>query len=227
MAEPEAGAESMSLDIETHAESHPHKTGHKRLDMLVAFSALFLSVVSLGVAILHGRTMENMAEANARLVAANSWPFLSYGAGTATVNDVARIHMQVVNSGVGPAKIESAELVWKGVAYRGDQDFLKACCGFDPASQTPFDSDLLPAEVLRAGERITFLEFKRTASPEVFAALQRAITSGELQLHVCYCSIFDECWKSDLTVFSLTPVPVQACVQPKVPFDQGILNGKT
>src|SRR5438045_7304822 len=102
----------MSLDVEAHSGHHAHKTGHTWVDMTVAFSALFISVVSLGIAILHGRTMEKMAEANARLVAANSWPFLSYSAGTNTTNGVTRIHMRVVNSGVGPAKIESAELVW-------------------------------------------------------------------------------------------------------------------
>ena len=216
----------MSLDVETHAESHAHKTGHKWVDMTVAFSALFISVVSLGLAMLHGRTMEKMAEANARLVAANSWPFLSYGAGIVTTNGVTKIRMAVVNTGVGPAKIESAELVWKGVAYARDQDFLKACCDFDLASGTAFDSDLVPRSVLRAGERINFLEFTKSASPAVFAALLRAILSRDLQLHICYCSIFDECWKSDLTTLSLKPEPVQACVQPKVLFDQGILNGK-
>ena len=216
----------MSLDVETHAEPHAHKTGHTWVDMTVAFSALFISVVSLGLAMMDGRTMEKMADANARLVAAASWPFLSYSAGTNTTDGVAKIHMAVVNSGVGPAKIESAELVWKGVAYARDQDFLKACCGFDPTSGTAFDSDLLPHEVLGAGERITFLQFTQSASPAVFAELQRAILSRDLQLYVCYCSIFDECWKSDLTTLSLKPEPILACVQPKVPFDQGILNGK-
>jgi hypothetical protein len=43
---------------------------------------------------------------------------------------------------------------------------------------------------------------------------------------VCLRSIFDECWKDDLTKLSLTPKPVPACVQPKVPFDQGLLSGK-
>jgi hypothetical protein len=209
----------MSLDVETHAESHAHKTGHKWIDLTVAFSALFLSVVSLGIAIVHGRTMEKMAEANARLVAANSWPFLSYGAGTNTTNGVAKIHMQVFNAGVGPAKVESAELIWKGVAYGRDEDFLKACCDFDPKSGTPFDSDLLSNEVLRAGVNVRFLEFAQSANPAVFTALQRAMVSRDLQLHVCYCSIFDECWKSDLTTLSLKPEPVQSCVQPKVPFD--------
>ncbi len=216
----------MSLDVDAHTESHGHKTGHKWVDMAVAFSALFISLISLGVAILHGRTMENMAEANARLVSANSWPFLSYGAGTHTVDGVAAIHMQVFNSGVGPAKIESAELLWKGVAYRSDQDFLKACCDLDPAS-AKFDSDLLPNEVLRAGVNIVFLGLTQSANPEAFARLQRVMISRDLQLRVCYCSIFDECWQSDLTTLSLEPTPVQACVPPKVPFDQGILNGKT
>jgi hypothetical protein len=214
----------MSLDVETHAESHAHTTGHKWVDLTVAFLALFLSVVSLGIAIMHGRTMEKMAEANARLVAANSWPFLSYGAGTATTNGVATIHMRVFNSGVGPAKIESAELVWKGIAYRSDQDFLNACCDLSTAK---FDSDLLPNEVLRAGQSIEFLGLTQSANPAAFVALQRAMVSRDLQLHVCYCSIFDECWKSDLTTLSLKPGPVQACVQPKVPFDQGTSNGKT
>jgi hypothetical protein len=227
MTEPEAGAESMGLDVETHAEHHHHKTGHKWVDMVVAFSALFISVVSLGVAILHGHTMESMAEANARLVAANSWPFLSYGAGIVTTDGVTTLHMQVLNSGVGPAKIESAELVWKGVAYRADQDFLNACCGFDLATGAAFDSDLLPNEVLRAGERIKFLELTRSANPEVFDALRRAMISRDLQLNICYCSIFDECWKGDLTTLSLKPAPVQACDLPKVPFDQWIVNGKT
>jgi hypothetical protein len=217
----------MSFDGDPHAGHHPHKTGHQWVDMTVAFSALFISVVSLGVAILHGRTMEKMAEANARLVSANSWPFLSYGAGTSIINGVPTINMHVANAGVGPAKIESAELIWKGVAYRTDLEFLEACCNLDPASAT-FDSDLLPNEVLRPGQSIEFLGFAQSASPRppAFAALQRAMLSRDLQLQVCYCSIFDECWRGNLTMLSLTPEPVQACVQPKVPFDQGLLNGR-
>lgn len=214
----------MSLDVETHSAHHPHVTGHKWLDMTVAFSALFISLVSLGVAILHGHTMEKMAEANSRLVAANSWPFLSYGPGTTTINGVATIHMRVSNSGVGPAKIEAAELVWKGVAYRSDQSFLKACCNVDSAS-AKFDSDLLPNEVLRAGESINFLGFTQRADPAAFTALEQAMLSRDLQLNICYCSIFDQCWKSDLTTLSLQPEPVKECTRPKVPFDQGILLG--
>jgi hypothetical protein len=213
----------MSLDVETHAHSHQHKTGHRWVDMVVAFSALFISVVSLGVAILHGHTMEAMAEANARLVAANSWPFLTYSVGTNTVDGEPTIHMRVVNAGVGPAKVESAELIWKGVAYRTDEAFLQACCNF---ISTKFDSDLLPNEVLQAGQAIPFLGLRQSSDSAVFAALQRVMISHDLQLVICYCSIFDECWKTDLNTFSLTPPHIQSCVQPKVPFDQGLMDRK-
>ena len=66
---------------------------------------------------------------------------------------------------------------------------------------------------MRAGQSIEFLGFAQSANPSAFAALQRAMLSHDLQLNVCYCSIFDECWKSDLTTLSLTPAPVQACLQ--------------
>jgi hypothetical protein len=113
--------------------------------------------------------------------------------------------------------------VWR---YRGDREFLEACCGFDPAKGTPFDSDLVPGMVIRAGAEIRFLEFSKPADPAVFAALQQAVVSRDLQLNVCYCSIFDDCWQSDLTTLSLKPKQVEGCTLPKVSFDQGISSGK-
>lgn len=216
----------MSLDVEAHTHHHAHKTGHGWVDMVVAFSALFVSVVSLGVAILHGKTMENMAEANARLVSANSWPFLTFGAGIVTTGGIPRINLHIANAGVGPAKIESAELIWKGVAYRSDPDFLKACCDVD-LPPDKYDSNLVTNEVLRAGDPIEFLGLAQSADPKAFDRLKRAMLSRDLKLVVCYCSIFDECWRDDLTTLSLTPPRVKSCAQPKVPFDQGLLDRRT
>jgi hypothetical protein len=217
--------EGMIVDVETHAP-HAHKTGHNWVDLVVAISALFVSVVSLGIGILHGRTMERMAEANARLVAANSWPFVSYGAATVTTDGVARVDMRVFNSGVGPAKIESAELKWKGVAYRTTREFLEACCGLEPASDTPFDFSVFANYVIRPGEQAQFLQFSKAVDAAVFSALQQAVLSPDLELNVCYCSIFDECWQGDLTTLSLTPKLVDACTVPSVPFDEGFSKGK-
>jgi len=59
---------------QTHEEIR--KTGHRWIDISAAGCALVVSITSLFVAIHHGQSMERMAEANARLVEANSWPLL-------------------------------------------------------------------------------------------------------------------------------------------------------
>ena len=86
------------------------KTGRSWVDLSAAVSALLISVTSLWVAVRHGHTMERMADANARLVAANSYPLLHHFQSSA-----ADLHspdytvgkrvasLNIVNSGVGPA----------------------------------------------------------------------------------------------------------------------------
>lgn len=51
---------------EPEAAPHkPHKVRHRRLDLIIALSAIFMSLISLVVAIRHGHTMDRMADANA------------------------------------------------------------------------------------------------------------------------------------------------------------------
>ena len=90
---------------EVHA--HAHKTGRPKLDLIIALSAIFISAVSLVVAIEHGRTERD-------LVAANSWPFLRSLMDNG-YDDGRDIAVGVTNAGVGPAKLESLELSYAGV----------------------------------------------------------------------------------------------------------------
>ena len=82
----------------------PRRTGRKHFDVAVSLSAIFISAVSLYVAVEHGKTER-------QLVAANVWPFpraiLSNG-----YDDKGSIAIGVSNGGVGPAKIRSFELFY-------------------------------------------------------------------------------------------------------------------
>ena len=51
---------------ETELVPEIRKTGHRLADLAVAFSALFVSLCSLGIALHHGRTMQRLVEANSR-----------------------------------------------------------------------------------------------------------------------------------------------------------------
>jgi hypothetical protein len=210
----------MTPEIETHHEIH--KTHHSRLDIAIALCAIVLSITSLAVAILHGRTMERMADANARLVAANSWPLLQrYNSNLAS--DGARVSsLNVVNSGVGPAKVETLELLWKGSSMRTAAELLEACCQLKDAAsdakQGRFDgleTSSLQGMVLRAGENRRLIELPHSKSnADAVAAFDRALT--DVAMRVCYCSVFDECWQSDLR--QLHPEGVKQCAVPKVMF---------
>jgi hypothetical protein len=61
----------------------------------------------------------------------------------------------------------------------------------------------------------------------LYAKLEQAMYSRDFQLVICYCSIFDECWKTDITTFTLTPPRVKSCQHPKIPFDEGLLDRNT
>src|ERR1700691_6685808 len=100
----------------TPEESHHEirRTGHRWIDISVAACALTVSITSLFVAIRHGRSMDRMAEANARLVQANSWPLLQRYQSDVNAQGERVFTLDIVNNGVGPAKVESLEVSWKG-----------------------------------------------------------------------------------------------------------------
>ena len=196
-------------------DAHPRHTGHRWFDLILALSAIFISAVSLAVAIEHGRTERD-------LVAASSWPFLSavFSNQYATEGGATLAAIGVSDSGVGPAKIESYEVFYKGQAATSGFDLLRRCCGLGPdeadiARQLPHGDhfEITDHTVLRAGEaKATFGVWRGSPVGEAFAS-----HLADFSFRACYCSILDQCWISNLR--GLRTTPVKACPAPKVRFD--------
>lgn len=193
-----------------------HRTGHRWLDLTLALSAMFVSVMSLVVAVRHGTTMD-------RLVAANSWPFPVYGTDNEDPQGRPRIALKIINMGIGPARIQTFELWWHDEPMRSANDLLTRCCGFVAAAAGHagavglFDLALgnVAPRVLRAGDAQEFVSLPRTDSnADVWQRLNGARV--ELKMRTCYCSVFDECWVSDLKETTAKRVPT--CPSAKVPF---------
>ncbi|HEX4080189.1 MAG TPA: hypothetical protein VHX61_15110 [Rhizomicrobium sp.] len=207
----------MNIGPEHHIE--PPKLGHRWFDIAITVCILLVSVSSLIIAIVHSSTLERMADANARLVETNSWPFLGYGTGNAVGKSGSSIEMRITNNGVGPAKIEAAELKWNGAAQRNATGFLRACCGYRPNGTNGLWTDVIAGRVLRAGETITFLTLPQTpADLGAWKQLNQARLDRRLSLTVCYCSVFDECWTEDVVRLSLDPKRVDRCDASAVPY---------
>ena len=212
----------MSPETEHHAE--PHRSGHKWFDIAIALGLFFVSVSSLYVAAQSHKTLEEMVEANKhlveankRLVEANSWPFLAYGTG----DYPDKINFVVRNDGVGPAKIETAEVIWKGIPYGDPISVLAACCGLK-VNIKDLSTSLIAGRVLRAGESVTFLEVPKTKTDTLtWTRLDNARLSPNFSVHICYCSVFDECWTEDLARMSLRPRRADRCEVPRIPYTIG------
>ena len=201
---------------EQEAAHLPHGTGHRWLDLTLALCAMFVSVVSLIVAVRHGATMD-------RLVAANSWPFLTYGTDNEDPQGKRRITLKVENVGVGPARIQTFEMWWQGQPIASVDELLSRCCILQPRTQLELPDaralhlsvGLVAPTVLRAGDAQNIISLERTeTNSAVWDRLDLARLN--LKMRACYCSVFDECWVSDLV--ETTAEEVRACPAVKVPF---------
>jgi hypothetical protein len=162
-------------------------------------------VISLAVAVHHGNTMKEMAQANARLVQANSWPLLQFVTGNANDDNQPEISLKIENAGVGPAKIISLEVFHGEQRIRTPRDLTLL---LDPNEKRPeFMLSATMPMVLRAGDSTLILGMRRQGQEALWDKLNTL--RFELTFRACYCSVFDECWVSDLTTVS--PQSVEQC----------------
>jgi hypothetical protein len=193
----------MTPEPELH--HHAHRTGHRWVDFAVPLSALAVSMISLAIAIHHGHTMQKMADENARLVQANSWPLLQFTTGNANDKGEPEITLNVENAGVGPAKLISLEIFHGDQRIRTPRDLVQA---LDPATTRPqLSLGLTMPVVVRAGDSQLLIGLKRQGQETFWDKLNTA--RFELRFRACYCSVFDECWVSDLATVS--PQHVDQC----------------
>lgn len=192
-------------------------------DTLFAAAALFVSAISLWVGI---RT----EDANEKLVASSTWPFLQIQISNANPDGKLDLHFQVVNTGVGPATVESFELFWKGKPYRSGNELLKACCGFkvikatspEAKGHTPLTTGSVQGIVLRPGETEEFIRYPLNADNlTVWNKLDNV--RDQFSYRVCYCSVLRDCWLADLKSElylpgQLHPQKIKTCPVPPVAY---------
>jgi hypothetical protein len=192
--------------------------GRRWLNELAAGVAVLVSLVSLWVGVRTEQANRKMVDANYRMVAASSWPYLQLESGNGDDNGKPTITLELKNAGVGPAKVETFELFWKGKAYANAKELLEACCA-DPKLKAWAVSTSPPKDfVLRAGDTQRFLGFPRTDENGGMWDKFDRVRFSELTYRVCYCSVFDECWVTHLT--TLKAQPVKQCPIPAVPFGE-------
>jgi hypothetical protein len=195
-------------DAEHH---HHHHTGHRWLDVTLGVSAVFISLISLLLALQHGRAMEKMVEMS-------SWPYVSIDHSTVTRDARPRISMEITNNGVGPAMVESVEVFYRGVPQSDPKALIRAMLKVtDPARNIDvLQSDVIDTVLPAREARVLFDVMLDRFTPEEYQTLRHE--SDELSFRVCYCSVFEECSVLDGRKTVARPDRVKACPVPKVMF---------
>lgn len=200
----------MAADMGPEVEhAHHRHTGHRWLDVVLGVSAVVISLISLFLAIQHGRVMEKMVEAS-------TWPAVMVGYSAANADGSPHITIWATNKGVGPARLDSLEVFHEGVAQSDPQGLLKSILKpSDPNRHFPVvQSDVLD-NVFAPKDWLNFVDLPANRyDPEEYSRIRQAVS--RLEFRFCYCSVFEECWALD-TRKSPRPVSVKACrVPPKM-----------
>lgn len=204
----------------SHGHAHrPHGTGFHWLDISLALSAFFVSLVSLGLAIHNGRTME-------KLVAANSYPNIDIEPGNRFdfgdgLGLRPAVYLSVANTGIGPARMRSLQLSWQGKPAADLAALVALCCAAEDAAALPrmdyWKSGDLRGYMLAAGQSVNLYAWPEALGDPRWTRLNEL--REKVGLEVCYCSVFDECYVRDSG--HREPTPVKACPAVAVPYTGG------
>jgi hypothetical protein len=154
------------------------------------------------------------ADATRKIQRSETWPYVSYGTGNATPEGRPEITLNLTNDGVGPARLEAMELIYRGKPMPNPREFLRECCAGD--SKFSFMSEPV-AGVLRPGKQTNFIRLVKTDDN---AAIWDKLDTERWRIVVrsCYCSIFGDCWISDNR--RKRPQQVDACPANWTIFDE-------
>lgn len=194
------------------------------IEYVSATVAVVISVVSLWVGI-------ESEESNQKMVAASSWPYLQIDTSNSDLQNHPILTFAVQNSGVGPAKVRSFEIFWKGRPFHNSFGLMHACCGYELPAAVPLTASTSEAPpglvtsgrisktVIRAGDSATFLTVPLVPANEAAWKKFDDARQHDIRYRICYCSVFDECW-IDEADFSgdVGPKRVDTCPVPKVAY---------
>ena len=178
------------------------------LNLVIAVSAVLISAASFYAAYVQ-------SEAAQRQVQAETWPYLQIDHGNYDQEQSLRdVYVNVVNSGVGPAKVKTLTLFYKDTPVQNFAEFYVACCLSEEEKSTGRTRGIAnvitgnppPTILLPRDELLFFSALENDQNKATWARLdsaRRYITGT-----ACYCSLLDECFNTD---FIKDPVPVKAC----------------
>jgi hypothetical protein len=179
-------------------------------EMLVGISAVFIGVCALGVSLYETSLMREQQRA---AVIPMLELMRSYNLGrSGSDGSKARLYLQAQNVGIGPAKVLDFRVTVDGTPKRSWNAAMRALLGREAPvayGQSTINGRTIPPE-----RTVTMFDLNDTElAPELIDEFNR------LDFTACFCSVFDECWKSSYSTFGAT-TQVESCQRSEDSFDE-------
>lgn len=165
-------------------EPSPPTRRRLNTDLVVAGSAVLISLCALGVSIYEAALMREQQAIFREQQKAAVWPFLEVGP---SFNDDG-LGFTVYNQGVGPARIEDVRVTLDAEPLQTWNDLLRATLDTIPGYTFSSTNE----RVVPAGGSIASF---RLPDPDLARALRDRLGERDLGFALCYCSVYDDCWR--------------------------------
>lgn len=156
------------------------------IQTFLAVTGFFVGCVALYAALTESDAVRKQQQASV-------WPRLQLSRSFYGMPGQERLDIVVGNRGIGPARVATASVTAKGETAKTWIEVARKYSGVD---QIGISDDTIANKVIAPAEDITVFSIEeRFSDSATVRALRRAFDSGEIRVDICYCSVFDACWK--------------------------------
>jgi hypothetical protein len=151
-------------------------------EMIVALSAVFVSVATLFVYIYQARIMQGQQHAAV-------WPHLEWRYGYRSDDGFV---LTVMNKGVGPAIVKSSKMTYEGDTVSDARELLRKFINLDSAG---YFYSSVNNMVLAPNEKVeVFHVYVRNNQEYQKLQVELEHLYSKFSYEICFCSIYNDCW---------------------------------
>jgi len=189
--------------LDAHSESVLAQT--ERMFLRLTFWQTVLSVAGVFIAVVALYAALTESAAVRQQTAAAVWPFVQFLTEDSDTGKTAVFKVSFTNTGVGPARMRTMQLVIDGEPMR---DWTHAVAQLGGQLTDHVSRNFISSRVLSPDQTVVTFS---TTDPDLARRFTATVANPDNFISFCYCSIFEECWLADSRQDLQDPEAVEEC----------------
>lgn len=179
----------------------------ERINVRISVTQTILAIVGIFIGSVALYAALGESEAVRKQTEASVWPRLDMAVVYYGFEGEERIDILARNRGIGPAVVEFVHVAVDGAKATSWSEVIRAVA---PDEVIATSNQSIERTVVSPNEDIKMLSVEEKYSSNALTrAIRDAIGRERIKVEICYCSVFDSCWKTKLS--GGAPDEVDAC----------------